>query len=191
MPVDGCPYDDFAALAAAHAEEVDWCRRLRRLDSGTLLIAPHGGRLERGTERIAAAIAGEDFDLYLFLVLRPGLQRLLHLPSTRFDDPACLELLAGARRVVSVHGCGRPGAVVHLGGRDEALKSALAAAYRAVGLKTVESGHPWPGKRRSNICNRGPSGRGVQLELGWELRQGDGADPLIEATRRVLFEQDA
>lgn len=170
---------------------MDWARRIRDRPSGTLLLAIHGGRVERRTERIAAAIAGRDFALYLFLALRRGQQRQLHLPSARFDDPRCLELLAGRDRVVSVHGCGAPGEAVYLGGRDLDLRAELATAFRAAGLLAVEEGHPWPGRRRSNVCNRGATGRGVQLELTWELRRGDGAARLIAAARSVLLDKEA
>jgi phage replication-related protein YjqB (UPF0714/DUF867 family) len=131
-------------------------------------------------------MAGGRHSLYLFQACRPHGNPDLHLASDRFDDPLCLELAATHDWVLTVHGCGGGGEVVYLGGRDLVLKERLAAACRGVGLETVTEGHPWPGRRRLNICNRGRRGMGVQVELTRALRLGERRRILVQALQEAL-----
>ena len=99
------------------------------------VLAPHGGSIEAFTSDIARGIAGEEYGLYLFEgLLRAGNFASLHLPSERFDEPGCLQMLADCDRVVSVHGCSVAGEAVFIGGRDRALGEAVAARLRAEGI---------------------------------------------------------
>jgi len=189
--VSETPYRSFAELAVAEERGRDWWSRRRRRPSRVAVIAPHGGRLEQGTDAIAEAIAGRDFASYVFLAMRRGGGNpRLHVTSRLFDDPRCLDLLRGRDVVLAVHGCGAPGETVFLGGLDAELKGRLAAAFRAAGLDAREHGHPWPGRHPDNVCNRGRRGAGVQLELTWDLRHGPGAARLVAAARSVLPELD-
>lgn len=64
-------------------------------DSTVAIIAPHGGRIEPGTSKIARRIAGMgDYNLYLFEGLRDKSFPELHIKSTNFDEPQCFELIA-------------------------------------------------------------------------------------------------
>lgn len=184
-------YCSFAELAADQQRGRDYWIRSRRRASRVLVIAPHGGRLEAGSDQIAAAIAGRDFSLYIFLATRSHGNPRLHLASTCFDEPRCLRLAAVHDTLLTIHGCAGEGERVFLGGLDEELKAELAAAYRAAGLDPCLDGHPWPGRHPRNICNRGRRGVGVQLELTWDLRVGGRRRAeLIAATRAVLGRHD-
>lgn len=156
-----------------------------------LVIAPHGGRIESGTDEIARAIAGRTFSWYTFLGLKGSGNRDLHLGSSHFDEPRCLKLLAAHDWVLAIHGCGDPGEAVFLGGLDQELKQELALALRAEGLAAVSAGHAYPGRDPRNICNRGARGCGVQLELTRDLRHGPRLPALIRATREVLLRHAA
>ena len=57
-----------------------------------------------------------------------------------------------------------------LGGLDEALKQVIALALAADGFTFELEGHRFPGRDPRNICNRGRSGKGVQLVLSEEIR---------------------
>lgn len=174
----------YAELAAWAVEERDYRVMLRRRPASRVaVIAPHGGRIERDTSTVAQAIAAHDLNLYAFEgLLASRNHERLHLTSHRFDEPRCLELLAGCDQVVAVHGCALDDARALLGGRDEALKSALAQALRAAGIEVQTEGHRFPGLHPDNICNRGASGCGVQLELSDRLRD---ADHLVRVARAV------
>jgi len=152
------------------------------------VIAPHGGGIEDGTSEIARAIAGDDFNLYLFEGLRPSRNyAALHLTSHRFDEPECLELLSGCHYVLAVHGCDGHGDRALLGGLDVELRAELAGVFEGIRIRAECEGHRFPAVHPTNICNRGARGRGVQLELTHPLRRPQEIPRLASAVRAVLL----
>ena len=76
-------YGCYADLAVAQVEGADFsvCVQ-RRPESPIAILAPHGGGIEAGTSEIARAVAGSEFNLYLFEGIRPaGNYDALHLTS--------------------------------------------------------------------------------------------------------------
>ena len=95
----------------------------------------------------------------------------LHIKSTNYDEPTCLELLARCDVVVSVHGLDSEQEHVDVGGRDISLRDAICRSLEKLGFdaRVVErGGHA--GVSPENICNRGRGGAGVQLEIARALR---------------------
>lgn len=90
-------YENFNDLARAQVEDVDYRIVVRPNPSSSVaVIAPHEGRIEKGTSETARAIAGEGFNLYQIEGTRKKENnRYLHLTSHKFDDPRCLHLLSG------------------------------------------------------------------------------------------------
>lgn len=78
--------------------------RLRHTGSKVVIAAPHAGAIEPGASEIALALAGDDLSYYLFEGRKPKANGELHITSSNFDEPQCLELLATATIVVTVHG---------------------------------------------------------------------------------------
>ena len=181
-------FHSFADLAEAYTQDQDYRIVLvPRAQASTAVLAPHGGSIEAFTSAIARGITGEEYGLYLFEgLLRAGNFASLHLSSERFDEPGCLRLLANYDRVVSVHGCRAPGEVVFIGGRDRALGKAVAASLRAQGIVCEDAPANLAGQDPRNVCNRGRTGRGVQLEVSLELRQSPRRKFLIAAVRQAL-----
>ena len=163
---------------------------VRRAASTCLVLAPHGGGIERGTSEIARAIAGADFNLYLFEGLKPSGNVALHITSRRFDEPSCLDILSGCDLVVAVHGCKGEIEQVLLGGLDQTLKRQISDSLRNHGVHVESSGHAFPATDPMNICNRGRTAQGVQLELSSALRRGPNRDRAVKAIRDVLLAQD-
>ena len=182
-------FQSFSDLAAAYQRDKDYrIVQVPRPGSSTAVLAPHGGGIEAYTSDIARAIAGDDFGLYLFEgLLRAGNFAALHLSSERFDEPACIEMLAWCDRVVSVHGCATAGEVVLLGGRDDALRGAIAAQLRAAGLTCEDAPSGLAGADPNNVCNRGRTGSGVQLEVSMALRRSQRRSVFVRAVRDVLL----
>jgi phage replication-related protein YjqB (UPF0714/DUF867 family) len=179
-------YDD---LARNYAEDVDYAVRVtKREQSRVAVLAPHGGRIEGRTSEIARLIAGDDHSLYLFEGLRPTGDNFdcLHLASRYFDEPRALDLIAGCDIVIAVHGYASAGPDVLLGGLNEPLKGQIAQSLREAGFSYLTDGHRFPGSQPSNICNRGRSGAGVQLELSEGLRKAGDWPVLARAIRSVL-----
>ena len=182
-------YECYADLAEAQVEGADFQIQIqRRAASGIAVVAPHGGAIEEGTSEIARAVAGSEFNLYLFEGLRAtGSYAALHLTSHRFDEPQCLALLAGCDQVIAIHGCRGAEPEALLGGLDDGLKMRVGAAIAAAGIETRLAGHRYPAVHQRNICNRGRSGAGVQIELTSALRLEQANQPIVDAIRSVLL----
>jgi phage replication-related protein YjqB (UPF0714/DUF867 family) len=179
----------YGELARLYKEGVDYAVHVTpRARSQVAVLAPHGGRIEGRTSEIARLIAGDEYGLYLFEGLRTTGDNFdcLHLASHWFDEPRALDLIARCDTVVAVHGYAARGPDVLLGGLNERLKDEVARAIAAIGLSCSIDGHRFPGRHPSNICNRGRSGEGVQLELSEELREAGDWSGLAGAVRGVL-----
>jgi phage replication-related protein YjqB (UPF0714/DUF867 family) len=179
----------YGELARRYTEGVDFAVHVTpRARSRVAVLAPHGGRIEGRTSEIARLIAGDEHGLYLFEGLRTTGDNFdcLHLASHWFDEPRALDLVARCDTVVAVHGYAARGPDVLLGGLNERLKDEVARALAAIGFSCSIDGHRFPGRHPSNICNRGRSGEGVQLELSEELRAVGDWSGLAGAVRAVL-----
>jgi phage replication-related protein YjqB (UPF0714/DUF867 family) len=179
----------YAELAAAHVEGIDFrvCTD-RRPESSVAILAPHGGEIEAGTSEAARAIAGSDFNLYLFEGMREARNfAALHLTSHRFDEPRCLALVSNCEHVVAIHGCRGDTPQVLLGGLDGRLRYLIYEAILALGVDARLGDHPFPAVDPRNICNRGRSGAGVQLELTSAVRLPEVNGAIVAAIRSVLL----
>ena len=172
-------YCDFAELAAHEEAGVDYRILLRRATRPFAIVAPHGGGIEPGTSEIADAIAGEPVGLRMHSFYGfEGLKRTgnvdLHITSTRFDEPTCLIVIGESERVVTIHGeeSDADGEGVFLGGLDDVVGTAIRAELEAAGFVVRRHSNPnLQGTDTENICNRGTTGKGVQLELSLAVRK--------------------
>jgi phage replication-related protein YjqB (UPF0714/DUF867 family) len=183
----------YGDLAARYVEGVDYdVQVLHREASQVAVLAPHGGGIEGRTSEVARLIAGDDHRLYLFEGLRTTGDNFdrLHLASHKFDEPRALDLISNCDIVVAVHGYAASGPDVLLGGLDERLKQRVAHALAAIGLTYLLDGHRFPGRDPRNICNRGRSGAGVQLELSEGLRKAGDWTGLAVAVRTAVAVSD-
>ena len=167
-------YDSYEALVAGgEVEGTDFDITVReRPESPVLVVAPHGGSIEIGTSEIAALIAGIDYSLFTFNGLKEerGRNRDLHITSHNFDHPSCVALASRHSVVLAVHGCKGESSEIYVGGLDEELTTLLTERLAAAGLPATSNGHKYPGRNPLNICNRGASGKGAQLEFTLHLR---------------------
>ena len=186
---DARTYRGFSDLSRAQIRGRDYEITVRRRPKSRIaVIAPHGGQIEDGTSEIARAVAGDDFHLYLFEGIRPWHNyTALHLTSTRFDEPECLDLISDCDHVIAMHGCAGSQPKVLLGGLDTTLKHRLANALGEASLAANTDGHKFPGLNPANIVNRGKRGMGVQLEITHPLRREGDLKRLSSAIRMSLF----
>ena len=166
-------YTNFAEFNVAEREGIDFLVRvMRRENALTVVLAPHGGGIEPGTSEVVCKIAGDDLSLAIFEGKKSTDNARLHITSTNFDEPRCLELVLAADYVIAVHGEGSEEPVVFLGGRDTELGAQLPKALERHGYNVKVHGNPeLQGIATTNICNRGRRGAGVQLELTSGLRK--------------------
>lgn len=182
-------YKGFEDLAKAQVEGTDYRVHVRaNAGSSIAVIAPHGGSIEQYTSDIARAVAGSEFNLYLFEGIRDaGNYVALHLTSHKFDEPRCLQLLSSCDHVIAIHGCGGDVPQALVGGLDEPLKAAMGRVIADLGVDTRVQDHRFPATDPKNICNRGSRGVGVQIEMTKALRLQGPRDTLSAAIRSVLL----
>lgn len=185
-------YSSISELLKHERKEIDYRISFeRRARSSIAIVAPHGGAIEPRTSDIAQGIAGSELHIYCFEGIKSsGNYDALHVTSHSFDEQQCLDLIADARVVMTIHGCRGSHEAVYLGGLDAELIETLAQAFRAAGLAAHTVGHDYPGTEPLNICNRGATRRGVQLELTRGLRQGKAAGALVSSARQILLAHD-
>lgn len=163
-------YANFAELTKGEIEGQDYARYIRNTGSEIVVIAPHGGGIERGTSEIAKALAGDVFSVYCFEGLKRTGNKSLHITSTRFDDPLCLEMVKSASAVVAIHGCDGDEDAVYVGGRKAAFKQRLIRSLQSGGFTASEANDDHPGMHPRNLCNLCAEG-GLQLEITQGLRR--------------------
>jgi len=185
-------YANFTELRAAQREGINYKIHLHPQKSAVAIIAPHAGTIEPSTDRIATAIAGEDFNLYIFEALRSADEsKTLHITSANFDDRRCVDLLTDCDVVVAVHGLAEKAREhTDVGGLDTDLRDAVCARLGAAGFaaRALDSG-PHAGISLRNICNRGRRNAGVQLEITRPLRDklhGDLLSRFAAAVREAI-----
>lgn len=165
-------YANYMELARAQREGADFSVTVRDRGSSLVVVAPHGGAIEPGTSEIALAVASDGLSCYLFEGLKPTGNSELHITSTNFDEPRCLQLISASMMVLALHGEGSMREVVFLGGREEELGSRLRQSLNNQGFDVaVHENQALQGLNPRNICNRGKLGRGLQLEISKGLRR--------------------
>ncbi len=167
-------YANFSELNHKETEGVDFRVDLREGRSGIAIVAPHGGKIERGTSQIANAIAGANHSYYSFEGIKPTLRanRILHITSNNFDEPRAQSLVTNAQTVMTIHGAKGMQSAVYAGGLDMPLRQLVLDRLNTAGFVAEDDPSPSrQGRGANNICNRGLSGQGLQLELTLGLRQ--------------------
>ena len=175
-------YSSFEHMSTEESQGTDYEVRLRPGSSGIAVISIHGGAIEPGTSEIAEAVAGTDHTFYTLRGIKEAANSDLHITSTRFDEPAALEIVRRSQTVISIHGSAEEVEIVLVGGIDTGLKECIIEKLRQAGFETPQTQHipsamEKEGENRSlggrdecNICNRGMRGMGVQLEISYGLR---------------------
>jgi len=163
-------YQSFFELSQNERLGLDFQIRTRRGPSGIIVLAPHGGNIEPGCSEIADACAAEEHSFYSFEGLKASGNWRLHIASTKFDEPTCMQLLQQSTMAIVIHGCRQPDDRIYLGGLDAALAERIGRSLQDAGFNTG-SKDGMQGRSRHNICNLCGNGRGVQLEVPFALRR--------------------
>jgi phage replication-related protein YjqB (UPF0714/DUF867 family) len=165
-------YGCYAELQSSEIKGCDFQIHTMEGNSGIALMAIHGGEIEPGTLEIARSAAGDEHTFYAFEGTKEGRNSDLHLRSETFDEPVGVSVAQGADVVVTVHGCEEDFEVIYLGGRHESLKWRIQRNLSLCGFIVPEQVRPGlAGTNPCNICNRGRTGKGVQIEISRGLRR--------------------
>jgi len=171
-------YVDFHELAAYEREDINGkCDyRILVIDENRLkdivVLAPHGGGIEPHTSDIAKKIAGDKYSLYLFEGTKKNCNfSTLHITSTNFNEPKCLEILKKAKTAIAIHGKGGAGEEIFVGGKDQELAQKVTDGLLQLGFNASKiSKGRLSGTSDQNICNKTSTDKGVQLEIEKGLR---------------------
>jgi len=164
-------YKNFKDLAGHEVEGQDYRIRIDLRDPRILIMAPHGGRIEPSTEMIAEAIAGADYSFYSFEGLKANGNGVLHIESHLFDEPRALQAVGKAEVVITLHGqIEQKDGFVMIGGLHDNLRLRIKQHLEGVGFETRLPTEGLMGMDPQNICNRGKSKQGVQLEVSRRTR---------------------
>lgn len=150
------------------------------------IIAIHGGQIEPGTADIAKSIAGQEFPVYVNYKGR-------HVMSAEFEDGEFNMFLQTISTVISIHGeKSEDKPFVIVGGLDDVLGTKISSSLEVAGFKVRPASEGLEGINPHNVCNRGTSGRGVQIEISRKLRDDLLVDRNLmnsfsESVRRVLI----
>ena len=157
-------YPDYASLSAANVEGRDFSREIYDRKSPVSIFAIHGGDIELFTSRLARAVAGSDFNLYLFNGWLGEDSGKLHVTAIHFDDPVAIALSTSALLGVSIHAQADRGEWVCVGGSNAEAVREVAADLLSAGFEAEAPCGRLPGTSPKNIVNRAAKG-GVQLEI--------------------------
>jgi phage replication-related protein YjqB (UPF0714/DUF867 family) len=210
--------DEFTAQVSAQvvadltdeqaAEQHEFVERLRG-DSGQsalIVLAPHGGDIERHTDEQAERLATRMTDVTLWLCRGfsdgPGTSQRFHITSgdIREESFPALGRVAGRgfRYAVAFHGFVQQEPTILVGGAGPCwLKQWVAAAVRkavadsGITVRVGRPGEPFNGDDPENIVNRLTVGgrNGVQLEQTLDARSVHGtaiADAVADVYDSVL-----
>jgi phage replication-related protein YjqB (UPF0714/DUF867 family) len=180
-------YSSFVELQDHETLDEDYTLSFRDAGSRVTIIAPHGGKIEPRTSDLVRRIAGEDYNFYCFEGIKEKDNACLHITSHRFDEPGAIKLVSKSELVVAVHACTGTAGLVHIGGLNKKLGRMIAKELQDCGIG-VSNDHPrFQGSNPDNICNRGATGIGVQLEVTRDLRDDlDKVQVIARAVRAAL-----
>lgn len=171
-------YRSFSELSQHENEGKDYRIEFRDRGSRILIMAIHGGKIERGSDEIAYRIAGQDFSFYAFLGVKTRGNKDLHIASLNFDEPRCRTAVNSAGIAVSIHGHNdTQSEFVMLGGLHEEIIQVLKTELENAGYEVRFPVAGRAGVSANNICNLGRSGKGLQIEISRKLRDRFEAQP--------------
>jgi phage replication-related protein YjqB (UPF0714/DUF867 family) len=148
-------------------------------ESDFLFFAPHAGGIEPGTSEICKWFNKDPYSYYVFEGIGENC-RELHIISTKFDEPAFINLINTKKYAVSFHGmtdyCSRKNnSDVFIGGLNNELIKITHRNLKTSGFR-VATNIELPtslqsGKEPQNVTNICTSKMGVQLEISEKLRR--------------------
>jgi phage replication-related protein YjqB (UPF0714/DUF867 family) len=163
-------YVSFKELAGHEVEGRDYKIRIDLRDPRVLIMAPHGGNIERTTSEIAEAIAGLAYSFYSFEGSKAD-SSVLHIESHLFNEPRALEAVQKADVIITIHGqIDQKEEFVMVGGMNGSLRSKIIQELERAGFQNRTPTEGLMGTDPMNVCNQGKVKQGVQLEVSRKIR---------------------
>lgn len=157
----------FTELSKNYRENTDFYITAKQQNSEVVVLAIHGGDIEKNTSLVASAIAGDVYNLYLFEVFGADAKKW-HITSTKFNEPKALKLAKKSTLGLSMHAKSGKGEQICLGGGNSSAASLFAHNLRKYGFDIEYPCIRLPGVSPKNIVNI-PAQQGVQFEITQSL----------------------
>ena len=165
-------YASYQELKKNEKSGKDYVIRKQNRSSTFAVMAIHGGAIEPGTSEIANAIAGDEHSYYALEGRKKKGNRHLHIASEKFDEKGALKVAGSSQSVIAIHGCRGYSNKILLGGKYKYLKNRIACELIKAGFDIcVKPKTTLSGTNHNNICNRGNSSQGVQIEIDLSVRK--------------------
>lgn len=164
-------YSNFEELSSNTVDNTDYEIKTTVTDSDVIVIAIHGGKIEKGTTELAAALSSHNnFNFYSFIGKKPKDNLTLHITSVKFDEPTALKMVSKSKTTLSIHGCSGLEEFTYIGGLDSELGSKIKESLIKYDFTVLDTPKRLAGKSPKNIVNKNISSKGVQLEISRGLR---------------------
>lgn len=168
-------FDNYEQLSSHYKEGTDFSIETQSKPNDVIILAIHGGRIEKGTDQLAKAIAQDDHSYYIFKAhiyedSNKDQRNDLHLTAKNFDEPIALKMTAQKNKVVSLHGAKGTEKIVYMGGLNQDLMNQMTKKLTAAGFRVEEAPENLNGNHPDNIANKNRNLEGGQLELTRALR---------------------
>lgn len=164
-------YRNFKELRSNTVENVDYEIETTVTDSDVIVIAIHGGKIEKGTTELAYALSSHNnYNYYSYTGLKSKGNSTLHITSEKFDEPTASEMVSKSKTTLSIHGCSGSEEFTYIGGLDTELGNKIKESLTKYGFTVLDPPKNMAGISPNNIANKNMSGRGVQLEISKGLR---------------------
>ncbi|MFC0137937.1 hypothetical protein CD127_06945 [Staphylococcus petrasii] len=183
-------YRSMSELFAHTTEGKDWIKERSNRNSNALIIAPHGGNIEKGTTELAKSIANKgNYDYYAFNAIRDYKNNELHVTSTNYDDKDLINSNYNRDVSIAIHGMSDAQYynTVLVGGRNFRLMDLISQELKGLNYIVKEPTGYLAGRDKRNVVNFNKNGMGIQLEITRDIRKSffkDGND-LAKARKDV------
>lgn len=133
-------YANYAGLSAHYQLGIDYTIETQSKPNDVIILAIHGGRIEKGTDQLAKEIAQDDYSYYIFKAniyedSNNDDRNDLHLTAAHYDEPTALQMTAQKNKVVSLHGAKGTEPIVYMGGLNNNLMNNLSNKLSAAGFR--------------------------------------------------------
>ncbi|ATW28465.1 hypothetical protein DCMF_08270 [Candidatus Formimonas warabiya] len=165
-------YHNFKELSLNQLKDVDYKVETNVTDSPVIVIAIHGGNIEKGTTELAYALSSQNnYNYYSYIGLKSKDNLTLHVASDKFDEPTALEMVSKAATTLSIHGCAGSEEFTYIGGLDTELADKIKESLTNYAFTVLDAPDNLAGRLPNNIANKNMNGRGIQIEISAGLRE--------------------
>ncbi|MEI4789555.1 poly-gamma-glutamate hydrolase family protein [Bacillus sp. FJAT-53060] len=166
-------YQNYEELSAHERKGIDYQILHKRKGDQLLVLSPHGGGIESGVSELIHELTS-NYSMYLFEGLKVKGNQVLHITSTRFDEPICLSHVHTHHYTFALHGYGETD--VHqtlVGGTDRERAAETVKRLRWNGFQALlqSEADRFSGTHPHNINNQCLTGKSVQIEISQAQRR--------------------